>query len=634
MTLTIRDSIHTYIDFTQLESEVLDTRAVQRLRYIKQNAFAFYTYPTCQTNRFEHSLGVMKIGSAIIENLFNNSSKNIVEEFLNDFKCLMNFHCKGKSYYSGKKISKEKIVKDIKASVRLACLLHDVGHFPTSHLMETMFHKCLQFKFLSEENPFFADNKFRLERAKIADSEFRLKLHELTTALIVKEDKEFKKIFDKTLENKRVSQITSMILNPEAEVINKLTYGTPRYYRIKSVLKALRMILDSELDADKFDYLTRDSVNSGVASGDFDIQRILSTIVLYRLDQEDNYYYICPNVKSLSAVESFYIERTKAYNWFIFHHNCIFHNRLFSFILLKLMDKNSILYMVNNYKPVILPIKMFHYRSFNNTIPVNDIFLFEKIYKLYERFLNIKDAIKSKGRSYKKNSKIISALNNKFPGVNEDIERIIAYFEIMLFRKPKKFSLWKNISDYKDINVKFEKKFSYYLSQKNKKNDNYTIQKDFTIEEFFPEPGNLILNKVATKYLKSYVNLFSLQTYMLKKIKHDLNKEGVIFVDVVSFSPIEMDGKSSKLKLYCPVSKKLKSVSSLSPILKSLPDYGKERIMLFAFLICIHENKPLDRNALSKLREKTKNRFVDSLFDWLINCCEDFKTDLNAKKIL
>ena len=65
----IYDSVHGFISFDELEKELIDSIPFQRLHYIHQLGIAYMVYPGATHTRFEHSLGVMALASAIYEKL-------------------------------------------------------------------------------------------------------------------------------------------------------------------------------------------------------------------------------------------------------------------------------------------------------------------------------------------------------------------------------------------------------------------------------------------------------------------------------------------------------------------------------------------------------------------------------------
>jgi len=96
--LIIRDAIHGSIECTELEEKVIDTPEFQRLRFVRQLSTAHLVYPSASHSRFEHSLGTMHLTSRLARKLG-------LEE---------------------KEVS----------LLRLAGLLHDLGHPAFSHLGE------------------------------------------------------------------------------------------------------------------------------------------------------------------------------------------------------------------------------------------------------------------------------------------------------------------------------------------------------------------------------------------------------------------------------------------------------------------------------------------------------------------
>jgi len=103
----IKDPVHGYVYITEEERALIDSYPVQRLHRLRQLAGAEYVYPGANHTRFEHSIGVMHLASSVAEN------PNI-------------------SQYIG---------EDEAEMVRIAGLLHDVGHGPFSHVFEYLLDK-------------------------------------------------------------------------------------------------------------------------------------------------------------------------------------------------------------------------------------------------------------------------------------------------------------------------------------------------------------------------------------------------------------------------------------------------------------------------------------------------------------
>ncbi len=75
----ITDPVHKYIRFSQVEKQLIDSPAFQRLRRIRQLAGAHLVYPSAQHSRFEHSLGVMHIAGLAGETLLGKRYIDHVE---------------------------------------------------------------------------------------------------------------------------------------------------------------------------------------------------------------------------------------------------------------------------------------------------------------------------------------------------------------------------------------------------------------------------------------------------------------------------------------------------------------------------------------------------------------------------
>jgi HD superfamily phosphohydrolase len=225
----IKDPVHGYVYITEQEKTIIDSYPVQRLRRLRQLAGAEYVYPGANHTRFEHSIGVMYLAGKVAEN--PNISKAISDEEAE--------------------------------AVRIAGLLHDVGHGPFSHVFEHLLTKKLN------------------------------KTHEDVTAWIIKHS-ELKDIIGKG--------------GYKAEEISELAVGS-----LSIGGKAfLNQIIRSSIDVDKLDFVVRDTYHTGAEYGFVDVFRLIHSFDV--LDGN-----LAVDMGALSTLESFIIARIESFKSIYFH---------------------------------------------------------------------------------------------------------------------------------------------------------------------------------------------------------------------------------------------------------------------------------------------------------------------------
>ena len=107
--LLIHDNVHGTLEFTSYERKIINSPFLQRLTQIHQLGLASLVYPGGVHNRFSHSLGVSHVSKRILKVL-----KNKVGLSDNEYDLYLN-------------------------TLKLAGLLHDIGHGPFSHVSEMVF---------------------------------------------------------------------------------------------------------------------------------------------------------------------------------------------------------------------------------------------------------------------------------------------------------------------------------------------------------------------------------------------------------------------------------------------------------------------------------------------------------------
>jgi HD superfamily phosphohydrolase len=212
----IRCPIHGFITLNAWEKEIISQPAFQRLRRIRQLAWTDQVYPGAMHTRFEHSLGVVHAATLLYSSIRQESSEVLQNEL-------------------GYKMAG--LDRDLQL-VRLAALLHDIGHAPFSHASEDLFPK--------------QDNGKRYK-------------HENYSAAIVRTE------LRNVIENHPINTANyGFIAEDIAALLDGSTTARQRLF--------WRDLIDGQMDADRMDYLLRDCFHAGVQYGKFDLNRVVNTV--------------------------------------------------------------------------------------------------------------------------------------------------------------------------------------------------------------------------------------------------------------------------------------------------------------------------------------------------------------------
>ena len=278
----INDPIYGCINLSKTEVQLLDTRAMQRLRRIRQMGFASYVFPSGEHSRFVHSLGVLCIMGKMCEHLYHQYGEAK----------------SGEVCFS---------LEDAK-KVRIAALLHDVGHFPFSHLSECVYSYIDNVKSTDDmvgglDSP-VDDNKSLL--SDIANFKKRkAKDHEHMGLEVINKDPEIKAILEAA--NVSPDEIGQIIIGD--------TQAKPVYAQL----------LHSSLDADRLDYLLRDSRQAGVSFGNVELEYILRQLriencALHRDNgAEETIELVVFDIRGQHAIEHFLMARYFHYTQVVQH---------------------------------------------------------------------------------------------------------------------------------------------------------------------------------------------------------------------------------------------------------------------------------------------------------------------------
>ncbi|MGH7676950.1 MAG: HD domain-containing protein [Gemmatimonadaceae bacterium] len=238
----IRDPLWNNIRVDPLALKLIDTAAFQRLRYVRQLGVAFLVYPGASHSRFEHALGTYHLARQALLLLEERGDLRVLPE-------------------------------TDRTDVRMAALLHDIGHYPFSHALEEI----------------GALNHEEVARPLICSGE--------------------------------ISDILRSALGDDAPMrIVDLIRGKSG--------RPLQGLISGSLDLDKIEYLRRDALMCGVPYGDIDADRLMNSLVLLPAvgsgleaqSAKHTAQSIGIHEKGLSAVESLLFAKYQMYRNVYWHH--------------------------------------------------------------------------------------------------------------------------------------------------------------------------------------------------------------------------------------------------------------------------------------------------------------------------
>jgi len=279
--MEIRDVLHGSVSIEPHERAILDSRYFQRLRQIKQLGFAEFSYPSATHNRYVHSLGAMKVATQAFETIFGDGPDRIVLGATNP-----------------------EAFKRFRAVTRLAALLHDVGHGPLSHTTEFAMPDLKKLKL-----PEWTEMSSGDRKANHEDYTLKIILDSGLTKMLEKAGSEFgfKPKHIAALIEPKLPIDDDFFLEPIASHSGKKIDFRP----------LLQQIISSELDADRMDYLRRDSFFAGVSYGEFDFDWLIGNLTSH---VHQGKCYLSLQHRALYSFEDFLISRFHMFLMVYFHY--------------------------------------------------------------------------------------------------------------------------------------------------------------------------------------------------------------------------------------------------------------------------------------------------------------------------
>lgn len=295
---SILDPVHGLIRLTDEELLIIDLPIFQRLRNIRQNGLLYLVFPSATNTRFEHSIGTLFVADSIINAVIRNSATASKKRptSVKSFSSARN----------GEAIDLASLdratLRKILRLTRVAALVHDLGHGPLSHTFDS-FAPTVDYldKLVADARSSAVSEIWKLIRTK-ARAEQRPRVeHEAMSCLL----------FAIACRRKPtlVKQVSAVIL---AEY--KLCEDS---YLRRWLPFCHDIIASAPADADRMDYLERDSKSFGVTYGLFDRNRLLKSFLCFR--EDGKHYRLGIKQSGLRAVENFIQARFELYVQIYYH---------------------------------------------------------------------------------------------------------------------------------------------------------------------------------------------------------------------------------------------------------------------------------------------------------------------------
>jgi HD superfamily phosphohydrolase len=273
--MEVRDPIHGAIPVTSGEQAVIDHPFFQRLRGIRQVGFTELAFPGAVHSRYLHSIGVMHLAGRAVTQVLR--SAGLSEE-------------RRRAYV---------------ACVRLAGLLHDLGHAPFSHCTEWAMPPLVDLGVQA------------YEPGVVEQRGDRRASHEDYTILILT-GSSLAQVIDTNFPF--TAAHVAALVSREVRVEDDFFSADGRDFRV-----LLSQVVSSELDVDRMDYLVRDSYFSGADYGKIDTSWLLNNLSMFQVEDEVR---LALERRAIYAFDDFMIARYHMFTMVYFHHKSVIYEEM------------------------------------------------------------------------------------------------------------------------------------------------------------------------------------------------------------------------------------------------------------------------------------------------------------------
>lgn len=316
----IRDPIHGYIAFTAIERAVLDHPIAQRLRYVGQSAAAHLVFPEMRVSRMAHSLGAMHLASRFLDSALGNAGEAERRAVIAGCRALVERHAAlglgsqaeaallGQGLLSGRgREAPDRIaVLLVEQGLRLASLVHDLGHLPFSHDFEEA---------LEDHWRAFPASRERATNLSAQGPGGDVVHERVGYALAAVVQRE---VFNDRLADGPLGKPAEVALLIARDILDAPAAPQLDADEHAAVLSWLHSLVAGEVDVDRADYVLRDVRHYGLSAAGYDLDRLVDHLIPVR--REDGRMETAVLAQGVSAAEAFLVARFRMYTWAVYHH--------------------------------------------------------------------------------------------------------------------------------------------------------------------------------------------------------------------------------------------------------------------------------------------------------------------------
>lgn len=685
----IRDGIYGYIALTPIEDTILNHPSVLRLHKILQNSTLYHTYPFNRSSRFPHSLGTMHVAGKLLEALFINSSSSDFQKIIlaatrfiapkfkhtdieksntyiyqlqtgvdkndrgtsiqNDFYVKKGWKVSEKACEQKRPlILNDNYVKNVLyQAVRLAAIVHDIGHLPYSHVLEFSFEE------LEKRSGSYPESGFSYQMRQLKNAYNDIikinipskeqprigKIHERIGLVLIDEIyNEEKKYKLKGEGREGLQNFFDVSFAVCVMLIALAQYG---HYLKKPFNIALKQnedigylypianIISGPVDCDRLDYLVRDAVNSGTLDfASFDQERIINHVILARLEldhqreksaesQQSSYnelFVPAFDRRAFSAISDFFYTRYRQFRWIIGHHNVVRTDLAMSRLILILgatlenfSEESDIFHsgeVDDQLKSILEEIgfrKLLELEEPSRRIRyVDDSWLDTILQELFYKLMQLPaDEASNEIKRNRRNLKAQEVVRS------QTLQTIIKYLQLIIERRADKFpAIWKNEDRFRYFAVGFKKYLATIKEDEIEEISLDTMKKTLQLARL--ESKEVRSTNLVLKYWWESQSPTTPYSVMLP-IEKELNKDDdSIQFALKVFNPYDQVNIVQQNGGQLPLEK-------ISNVVARLKDIVMEGLMLYAFDGSSPPGRWDDEDDIRELGEKVSRILFEKL---------------------